>query len=82
MTWPPPESTLPPPGLPGSHAEGHGREGGYCKGKGGSMHIADFSIGMLGADGIVGAGLPIASGAGVAAQLEAERPWADRTPSV
>jgi TPP-dependent pyruvate/acetoin dehydrogenase alpha subunit len=35
------------------------------------MHIADFSIGMLGADGIVGAGLPIATGAAVAAQLEA-----------
>ncbi len=51
-------------------AEIYGKKTGYCKGKGGSMHIADFSIGMLGADGIVGAGLPIASGAAVAAQLE------------
>jgi TPP-dependent pyruvate/acetoin dehydrogenase alpha subunit len=51
-------------------AEIYGKKTGYCKGKGGSMHIADFSIGMLGADGIVGAGLPIATGAAVAAQLE------------
>ena len=51
-------------------AEIHGRKTGYCKGKGGSMHIADFSIGMLGANGIVGAGLPIATGAATAAQLE------------
>jgi TPP-dependent pyruvate/acetoin dehydrogenase alpha subunit len=53
-------------------AEIHGKKTGYCKGKGGSMHIADFSIGMLGADGIVGAGLPIACGAAVAAQLEGD----------
>jgi TPP-dependent pyruvate/acetoin dehydrogenase alpha subunit len=51
-------------------AELFGRVDGYCKGKGGSMHIADFSIGMLGANGIVGAGLPIACGAALAAQLE------------
>jgi acetoin:2,6-dichlorophenolindophenol oxidoreductase subunit alpha len=51
-------------------AEIYGKKTGYCKGKGGSMHIADFSIGMLGADGIVGAGLPIAVGAATAAQLE------------
>ena len=51
-------------------AEIHGKKTGYCKGKGGSMHIADFAIGMLGADGIVGAGLPIATGAAMAAQLE------------
>lgn len=51
-------------------AEVYGKKTGYCKGKGGSMHIADFSIGMLGADGIVGAGLPIAAGAAMAAQLE------------
>jgi TPP-dependent pyruvate/acetoin dehydrogenase alpha subunit len=50
-------------------AEIHGKRTGYCKGKGGSMHIADFSIGMLGADGIVAAGLPIAVGAATAAQL-------------
>ena len=53
-------------------AEIQGKKTGYCKGKGGSMHIADFSIGMLGADGIVGAGLPIATGAALAAQLEGE----------
>jgi TPP-dependent pyruvate/acetoin dehydrogenase alpha subunit len=51
-------------------AEIYGRKTGYCKGKGGSMHIADFGIGMLGANGIVAGGLPIASGAAVAAQLE------------
>jgi TPP-dependent pyruvate/acetoin dehydrogenase alpha subunit len=51
-------------------AEIYGRKTGYCKGKGGSMHIADFAIGMLGANGIVAGGLPIAVGAAVAAQLE------------
>ncbi len=51
-------------------AELFGRRDGYCKGKGGSMHIADFDVGMLGANGIVGGGLPITAGAGLAAQLE------------
>jgi TPP-dependent pyruvate/acetoin dehydrogenase alpha subunit len=51
-------------------AEMYGRKTGYCKGKGGSMHIADFNIGMLGANGIVAGGLPIAGGAALAAQLE------------
>ena len=51
-------------------AELFGRSNGYCHGKGGSMHIADFSVGMLGANGIVGAGMPIATGAALAAQLE------------
>jgi pyruvate dehydrogenase E1 component alpha subunit len=51
-------------------AELYGREAGYCKGKGGSMHIADFGIGMLGANGIVAGGIPIVTGAGLAAQLE------------
>jgi TPP-dependent pyruvate/acetoin dehydrogenase alpha subunit len=51
-------------------AEIYGRKTGYCKGKGGSMHIADFGIGMLGANGIVAGGLPIAAGAALAAQLE------------
>jgi len=51
-------------------AELFGRSNGYCHGKGGSMHIADFSVGMLGANGIVGAGLPIATGAALAASLE------------
>jgi acetoin:2,6-dichlorophenolindophenol oxidoreductase subunit alpha len=41
----------------------YGREGGYCGGKGGSMHIADFSVGMLGANGVVAGGIPIAVGA-------------------
>src|ERR687886_1004480 len=50
-------------------AELFGRRDGYCKGKGGSMHIADFDVGMLGANGIVGAGFPIAAGAALAAQL-------------
>lgn len=45
-------------------AEIMGKETGYCKGRGGSMHIADVSTGNLGANGIVGAGLPIAVGAG------------------
>jgi pyruvate dehydrogenase E1 component alpha subunit len=46
-----------------------GRAGGYCQGKGGSMHIADFAIGMLGANGVVAAGMPIAVGAAHAAKL-------------
>ncbi len=50
-------------------AELYGRETGYCKGKGGSMHIADFDIGMLGANGIVAGGIPIITGAALAAQL-------------
>lgn len=50
-------------------AELFGKKTGYCKGKGGSMHIADFSIGILGANGIVGGGIPIATGAGLAAKL-------------
>lgn len=49
-------------------AELFGKRTGYCKGKGGSMHIADFAIGMLGACGIVGGGIPIAVGAGLSAQ--------------
>jgi len=44
-------------------AELFGKQTGYCKGKGGSMHIADTSRGILGANGIVGAGMPIAVGA-------------------
>ncbi len=50
-------------------AEILGKQTGYCKGKGGSMHIADFAIGMLGATAVVGAGLPIAVGAGLSAKL-------------
>lgn len=44
-------------------AEMFGKVDGYCKGKGGSMHIADMQLGNLGANGIVGAGIPIATGA-------------------
>ena len=51
-------------------AELYGRQTGYCKGKGGSMHIADFGIGMLGANGIVAGGIAIVTGAGLAAQME------------
>jgi len=45
-------------------AELFGRATGYCKGKGGSMHISNMDLGMLGANGIVGGGPPIAMGAG------------------
>jgi acetoin:2,6-dichlorophenolindophenol oxidoreductase subunit alpha len=47
-----------------------GRQGGLCKGKGGSMHIADISKGMLGANGIVGGGSPLACGAALAAKVK------------
>ena len=50
-------------------AELFGKKTGYCKGKGGSMHIADVDIGILGANGIVGAGIPIAAGAALSAKL-------------
>ena len=49
-------------------AELCGKKTGYCKGKGGSMHIADMSIGILGANGIVGGGLPITAGAALSAK--------------
>jgi TPP-dependent pyruvate/acetoin dehydrogenase alpha subunit len=48
-------------------AELYGKRTGYCKGKGGSMHIVDYSLGILGANGIVGGGLPIATGSALAA---------------
>lgn len=51
-------------------AELYGKKAGYCKGKGGSMHIADFSIGVLGANGVVGGGLPIAVGAGFGIKMK------------
>lgn len=50
-------------------AELYGKRDGYCKGKGGSMHIADFSIGMLGANGVVGGGYNLAVGAALASKL-------------
>lgn len=50
-------------------AEVFGKQEGLCKGKGGSMHIADFSVGMLGANGVVGGGYNLATGAGLASKL-------------
>jgi pyruvate dehydrogenase E1 component alpha subunit len=51
-------------------AELYGKATGYCKGKGGSMHIADVDLGILGANGIVGAGQPIAVGAAFACKYK------------
>lgn len=51
-------------------AELCGRETGYCHGKGGSMHITDTDIGVLGANGIVGGGFTLACGAGITAQMK------------
>ncbi len=51
-------------------AELYGKESGYCKGKGGSMHIADVSKGVLGANGEVAGGIPIAVGAGLAIKFK------------
>jgi pyruvate dehydrogenase E1 component alpha subunit len=53
-------------------AEIYGREDGLCKGRGGSMHIADFSRGMLGANAIVGGGISLATGAALAAQVRSD----------
>lgn len=50
-------------------AELFGKKTGYCKGKGGSMHIADLDLGILGANGIVGGGFPIAVGAAYSIRL-------------
>ncbi len=50
-------------------AELLGKKTGFCKGKGGSMHIADFSIGILGANGVVAGGLPITAGAGFSIKM-------------
>jgi len=50
-------------------AELYGKPQGSNRGKGGSMHIMQFSLGILGANGIVGAGIPIAAGAGLSARL-------------
>jgi pyruvate dehydrogenase E1 component alpha subunit len=51
-------------------AEIMGKKTGYCKGKGGSMHIADFSVGMLGANGVVGGGYNLAVGAALASKMQ------------
>ena len=53
----------------GMMAELYGKASGLCKGKGGSMHIADMNKGMLGANGIVGAGGPLACGSGLTAKV-------------
>ena len=53
-------------------AELFGKANGYCNGKGGSMHIADVDAGMLGANGIVGAGPPLATGAALTSHLKGE----------
>ncbi|MEN8211225.1 MAG: thiamine pyrophosphate-dependent dehydrogenase E1 component subunit alpha [Thermodesulfobacteriota bacterium] len=50
-------------------AELFGKKTGYCRGKGGSMHIADFSLGILGANGVVAGGLPIIAGAGFSIKM-------------
>jgi len=50
-------------------AELFAKKTGYCKGKGGSMHIADFSIGIVGATGIVGSGIPVATGVALACKM-------------
>ena len=52
----------------GMMKELYGSREGLCKGRGGSMHIADIDVGMLGANGIVGAGAPLAVGAGITAK--------------
>jgi TPP-dependent pyruvate/acetoin dehydrogenase alpha subunit len=52
-------------------AELYAKETGYCGGKGGSMHIADFSLGIIGANGVVGGSIPIATGIGLSIQMRA-----------
>ena len=51
-------------------AELYGKASGYCRGKGGSMHVTDLDLGILGANGIVGAGIPIAAGAALACRMQ------------
>ena len=53
-------------------AELYGKEAGCCRGKGGSMHLVDMNIGFLGANGVVGAGLPLAVGAALGARIKGE----------
>ena len=60
-------------------AEIFGRKDGLCGGKGGSMHIADLSKGMMGANGIVGGGPPLICGAALTAKTL--KPAASRSPS-
>lgn len=58
--------------LNGFVAEMMGRESGICRGRGGSMHIAEAKVGMLGANGIVGGGMPIATGSALAHKLSGQ----------
>ena len=51
-------------------AELFGKETGYCRGRGGSLHVADVSLGILGANGIVGGGIPIATGSALASWIQ------------
>ena len=55
--------------LKGLMAELMGREGGICKGRGGSMHLADKSVGIIGESAIVGGGIPLATGCGLSAKV-------------
>jgi len=57
----------------GMMAELYGRQTGLCRGKGGSMHIADLDKGMIGANGIVGGGPPLVCGAGLSAKVRKTR---------
>ncbi len=54
-------------------AEFLGKENGYCKGKGGCMHIADFSVGSLGANGVVAGGIPIAVGSALSQKYKEKK---------
>ena len=56
--------------LDGFFLEIMGKQEGICGGRGGSMHVADMSVGMLGANGIVGAGIPLAVGSALAHQVQ------------
>ena len=53
-------------------AELFGASDGYCGGLGGSMHIADLGLGIIGANGIVGASMPLGAGAALASKLKGE----------
>ncbi|NLL36879.1 MAG: pyruvate dehydrogenase (acetyl-transferring) E1 component subunit alpha [Fretibacterium sp.] len=54
-------------------AEIYGKKTGCCRGKGGSMHIADFSVGMLGANGVVGGGYNLAAGSALAQKMQGRK---------
>ena len=60
-------------GMERAFAEIAGRATGFCKGKGGTMHVADLSLGFLGAISIVAGGMPIAVGSGLSAQVRGYR---------